>query len=148
MNLKRRAFLTSALAPFAISAALVMDPISRAQAQDHDSGKSTPPEDQAEDKDEPVFDLGDGITPPKVTHQVSPKPDSGAQGFRVSGVVLIGLVVSSHGLPVNVHIVRSVDNDIDQSAMEAVRQWRFEPARKGDKPVAVRLTIEIRFHDV
>ena len=148
MNLNRRAFLTSALAPFAISTGLVMHPIPRAQAQDHDSGKGTPPEDQAEDKDEPVFDLGDGITPPKVTHQVSPKPDSGAQGFRVSGVVLIGLVVSSHGLPVNVHIVRSVDKDIDQSAMDAVRQWRFEPARKGDKPVAVRLTIEIRFHDV
>ena len=148
MNLNRRAFLTSALAPFVISTALVIPAIPRAQAQDHDSGKTTAPEDPPEDKDEPVFDLGDGITPPKVTHQVSPRPDSGAQGFRVSGVVLIGLVVSSHGLPVNVHVVRSVDKDIDQSAMEAVRQWRFDPARKGDKPVAVRLTIEIRFHDV
>ena len=148
MNLIRRAFLTSALAPFAIAAALAVPAMLRAQAQDHDSDKSTAPEDRAEDTDETVFDLGDGITPPKVTHQVSPKPDSGAQGFRVSGVVLIGLVVSSHGLPVNVHVVRSVDKDIDQSAMDAVRQWRFEPARKGDKPVAVRLTIEIRFHDV
>jgi TonB family protein len=41
-----------------------------------------------------------------------------------------------------------VDKDVDQNALDAVREWRFEPARKGDKPVAVRLTIEIRFHDV
>jgi TonB family protein len=147
MNPKRRAFLTSALAPFAIVTALLLPDSLRPQTQSHDPGKDHS-EEQAEDKDEPVFDMGEGITPPKVTHQVSPKPDSGAQGFRISGVVLIGLVVSSHGLPVNVHVVRSVDKDIDESAMDAVRQWRFEPARKGDKPVAVRLTIEIRFHDV
>jgi TonB family protein len=124
-EIKRRLFLTSALALFAIA-------IVPAHAQDHDSD---------EDTDEPVFDLGQGITPPKLIHQVSPKPDSGAQGFRISGV-------SSHGLPVNVHVVRSVDKDIDQSAVDAVREWRFEPARKDDKPVAVRLTVEIRFHDV
>lgn len=147
-RLRRRAFLTCALAPFAIATALAVPAILSAQTQNHDSGKNTAPDDNAEGKDEPVFDLGDGITPPKVTHQVSPKPDSGEQGFRISGVVLIGLTVNSRGLPVNVHVVRSVDRDIDQSAMEAVRQWRFEPARKGDKPVAVRLTIEIRFHDV
>src|SRR5581483_3155894 len=152
-GLKRRALLRSALGTFVIVTALVVPEIFRAQAQDHDSGKdhSTPDhtsaKDHTEENDEPVFDLGDGITPPKVIHQVSPKPDSGTEGFRITGAVLIGLIVSSHGLPVNVHVVRSVDKDIDQSAMEAVRQWRFEPARKGDKPVAVRLTIEIRFHD-
>ena len=131
----------------AIVAALLFPEILRAQTQNHDPAKQNP-EEQTGDKDEPVFDLGEGITPPKVVHQVSPKPDSGAQGFRISGVVLIGLVVSSQGLPVKVHVVHSVDKDIDESAMDAVRQWRFEPARKGDKPVAVRLTIEIRFHDV
>jgi TonB family protein len=97
---------------------------------------------------EPVYDLGQGITPPRVIHEVSPKPDPGEKGFRISGVVLIGLVVSSQGLPVSVHVIKSVDKDIDQSAIDAVQQWRFEPARKDDKPVAVRVTVEIRFHDV
>jgi TonB family protein len=88
----------------------------------------------------------DGITPPKVIHQVNPKPDSGAKGFRMSGEVLIGLIVSSRGLPVNVHIVRSIDKEIDASAVEAVQQWRFEPARKDGNPVSVRVAVEIRFH--
>jgi len=143
MSLNRRAFLMSTLAPLALVTPLVVPEILRAQTEDHESAKGN-----SDEQNEPVFDVRDGIIPPKVIHQVSPKPNSGADGFRISGVVLIGLVVSSHGLPVNVHVVRSVDKDIDQSAVEAVREWRFEPAHKGDKPVAVRLTIEIRFHDV
>jgi len=143
MSHKRRAFLTCALAPIVLVTPIFVPEILRAQAADSESGK-----DDSEESNEPVFDLGDGIIPPKIIQQVSPKPNSGAQGFRITGAVLIGLIVSSHGLPVNVHVVRSIDEEIDQSAIEAVRQWRFEPARKGDKPVAVRLTIEIRFHDV
>ena len=81
-------------------------------------------------------------------HQVTPNSDSGAGGFRVSGAVLIGLVVSSQGLPRDVHVVRSLDKDLDRNAVDAVQQWRFEPARKGGNPVAVRVTVEIRFQDL
>lgn len=99
--------------------------------------------------EEPVFDIGPGITPPHVTHQVSPqnRPDDD-KGFRISGTVLVGLVVSSKGEPKDVHVVKSLDKDIDQSAVDAVKQWSFDPARKGDKPVAVRVTVEIRFHSM
>jgi protein TonB len=98
--------------------------------------------------DEPVFDIGPGITPPRVTHQVAPlnKPD--ARGFRLSGTVVVGLIVTSHGEPKDVHVVTSLDKDVDQTAIEAVQQWTFEPARKGNQPVAVRITVEIRFHSL
>lgn len=62
--------------------------------------------------------------------------------------MLIGLIVSSRGLPSRVHVVRSLDKDVDESALEAVREWRFEPGKKNGSPVAVRVTIEIRFHDL
>jgi len=108
----------------------------------------TPGANAAPDSDEPVVDLAPGITPPRVTHQVSPDPDAGQRGFRMSGIVLIGLVVSSQGLPREVHVVRSLDKDLDRNAIEAVQQWRFEPARSAGKPVAVRITVEIRFRDL
>ena len=114
--------------------------------------QSSPMPDEAgttmQESDEPVVELGPGITPPRVIHQVMPDSNSGARGFRVSGVVLIGLVVSSGGLPREVHVVRSLDQDLDQSTVEAVQQWRFEPAQRGDNPVAVRITVEIRFRDL
>ena len=99
--------------------------------------------------DEQVWDIGPGITPPRVTRQVTPqnKPDDD-KGFRISGTVLVGLVVSSRGEPKDVHAVKSLDKDIDQSAVEAVKQWHFDPARKGDQPVAVKITVEIRFHSM
>ena len=99
--------------------------------------------------DEQVWDIGPGITPPRVTHQVTPqnKPDDD-KGFRISGTVLVGLVVSSKGEPKDIHVVKSLDKDIDQSAIDAVKQWHFDPAKKGDQPVAVRITVEIRFHSM
>jgi TonB family protein len=99
--------------------------------------------------DEPVLDIGPGITPPRVTHQVTPQtnPDD-EKGFRISGTVLVGLTVSSKGEPKDVHVVKSLDKSIDQSAVDAVKQWHFAPAMKGDQPVAVRITVEIRFHSM
>jgi outer membrane biosynthesis protein TonB len=32
--------------------------------------------------------------------------------------------------------------------VDAVAQWRFDPAKKDDKPVAVKLTLEIEFHSM
>jgi protein TonB len=103
---------------------------------------------QTNGTEEPVFDLGPGITPPRVVHQVNPSTRSNSRGFKISGTVLIGLVVSSKGAPLNVRVVRSLDADVDENAMKAVQDWRFEPARKDGVPVAVRVTVEIRFHDL
>ena len=99
--------------------------------------------DQAED----VYDLGPGIAPPRIIKQVAPRP-SNARGVRVVGSVNIALVVSSKGMPKDVHVVKGLDNEVDKSAVEAVEQWRFAPAQKDRKPVAVRITLEIAFHEM
>lgn len=99
------------------------------------------------DSGEKVYDLGPGITQPRVTKQVMPHY-SDAHGVRVEGSVTIALVVSSGGLPKNPRVVKGIDKDVDQSALDAVAQWRFDPARKDDKPVAVRITLEIEFHSM
>lgn len=97
--------------------------------------------------DEPVIDMGPGIVPPRVTHQVNPVYKD-EEGFRITGSVIVGLVVSSKGEPKEVHVVRSLEKAVDQSAIEAVRQWQFEAAKKDGQPVAVRITVEIRFHSL
>ena len=35
---------------------------------------------------------------------------------------------------------------LDENAIEAVKQWRFEPAMKDGKPVAVEINVEVTFH--
>ncbi len=90
--------------------------------------------------------MGPGVTPPRVVRQV--QPEHPTKGFRISGTVGIGLIVSSAGEPKDVHVVKSLEKDVDQSAVDAVQKWRFEPARKDGQPVAVKVSVEIRFHDM
>jgi len=96
---------------------------------------------------EKVYDLGPELTPPKVIKQVPPR-QSTAHGVRIVGTVTVALIVSSQGIPKDVRVVKGLDKDLDQSTVEAVGQWRFEPARKDGKPVAVRVSLDIAFHDM
>jgi len=101
----------------------------------------------AQTEDEPVYDLGPGVTPPRVSKQVNPSCPPN-RGVRATGSVIIALVVSSKGLPKDPHIVKGLDKDLDQSAIEAVKEWRFVPAQKDGKPVAVRISLQIQFHEM
>jgi TonB family protein len=132
----RRGVFAQTLEP-ALACVLVLHAAVGLPAQTRDPG------DRAED----VYELGPGVTPPRITKQVAPRP-SGARGVRVVGSVTIELVVSSKGMPKDVRVLKGLDKDVDQSAVEAVEQWRFAPAQKDGKPVAVRVTLEIAFHEM
>ena len=99
------------------------------------------------DQAEKVYDLGPDVVPPRVIKQVPPR-QSTSRGVRVVGSVTVALVVSSKGMPRDVRVVKGLDKDVDQSTVEAVEQWRFAPAQKDGKPVAVRVSLEIAFHDM
>lgn len=101
----------------------------------------------ASNDDETVYDLAPGITPPRIIKQVNPTYPTN-RGVRAVGSVIIALVVSSKGLPKNPHVVKGLDKDLDESAVEAVKEWRFEPAQKNSKPVAVRVSVQLQFHEM
>lgn len=100
----------------------------------------------ASQSDEPVYELGPGITPPRVTKQVNPKYSDSKRGVRVTGLITIEVIVSSQGTPRNPRVIKGIDDEVDRAAVEALKQWRFAPARKDNQPVAVRVVIEIDFH--
>ena len=97
--------------------------------------------------DETVYDLGPGVTPPRITKQVNPHYSTN-RGVRAEGSVIIALVVSSKGIPRDPHVVKGLDKDLDASAVDAVKEWRFAPAQKDGKPIAVRVSVQIQFHDM
>jgi TonB family protein len=99
-----------------------------------------------EEPDEPVYDPGPNVTRPRLIHQVQPERKD-SPGFRLSGKVVVSMVVSSAGAPTKVKILEGIDADVDQSVIEAVKQWRFLPGQKDGKAVAVRMTAEVHFND-
>lgn len=58
---------------------------------------------------------------------------------------MLGLIVGSDGRPHDIRVSRSLGMGLDEKAIEAVRQWKFEPARKNGQPVAVQINVEVDF---
>lgn len=98
--------------------------------------------------DEPVYELGAGVTPPRIIKQEPPEYPEDWKGVKVDGAVSIALVVTSQGAPKDPKVVKSLEKELDRIAVDAVKQWRFAAARKDGKPVAVRILIEIEFHSM
>ena len=58
---------------------------------------------------------------------------------------MLGIDVGTDGLAYNIHVIRPLGEGLDEKAIEAVSQWRFQPGMKNGQPVAVQATIEVNF---
>ena len=97
--------------------------------------------------EEIVAKPGPGITLPKVTHQQAAQYTKEAMAAGIQGSVMLKAVVQKDGTVGQVTIVRSLDKvyGLDESAIKAARQWRFEPGKKDGKAVAVAGDIDLTF---
>jgi periplasmic protein TonB len=93
-----------------------------------------------------VFRVGGGVSAPKEIYAPEPEYSEEARKVKQMGVVVLRLVVGSDGNPRDIQVVRTLGLGLDEKAIEAVKKWRFEPAKKDGKPVAVAVNIEVNFH--
>jgi len=93
----------------------------------------------------PLRRIGGGVSSPEVLHTVDPLFSEQARAAKVGGVVLVTFIVDTNGRPQNVHVLRSVGMGLDESAVDAVKQYIFKPAMEDDKPVPVQLNAEVNF---
>ena len=84
-------------------------------------------------------------TAPRPLSKVNPSYPERSRQERKEGTVTLGLVVSKDGSVSGVHVVKGVDNDIDQAAIEAVSRWRFDPGTYRGNAVDVELTVTVNF---
>jgi TonB family protein len=92
-----------------------------------------------------IVQWGDPIEPPVALNSFWAAYPRRARKRRQRGNVSVSFVVTQEGLPVDLHLVRSVAKDIDESAMRAVRRLRFRPASRDGKPVPAHVTIDVTF---
>jgi len=93
-----------------------------------------------------LFHVGGGVSAPKAIY--SPDPDYSEEARKVKhmGVVVLWLVVDPDGKPRDIRVLRTLGLGLDEKAIEAVKNWRFDPAMKDGKPVAVPISVEVTFH--
>ncbi len=87
----------------------------------------------------------DGVTSPVLIKQVKPRYTDGAMQRKVEGVVEYSAVVQSDGTIGDIRVTRSLDEELDQQGIEALRQWEFKPGTKDGKAVDVRVSVELSF---
>ena len=93
-----------------------------------------------------VYQVGNGVKSPMLTKEVKPIYTAGAKARGVRGSVeLLAVVLPDGTVGDDVTITKSLDEELDQQAIKAVKQWTFKPGTKDDKPVAVQVNIELTF---
>ena len=92
-----------------------------------------------------TYSIGGDVSAPRLIYQVDPEFSEEARKAKFQGEVLVALVVDASGRPTQVHVIRPVGMGLDEKAVEAVRQYKFAPAKKGGAPVAVMLNVAVNF---
>jgi len=94
-----------------------------------------------------VYRPGSGVVNPRILREVKPQYTADAMRAKVQGTVLLECVVLADGTVGRVDVVRSLDPTfgLDQEAVRAARQWRFQPGTRFGEPVNVLVTIELTF---
>ena len=78
---------------------------------------------------------------------MKPKYTAAAMQAKIQGSICMNVVVLASGDVGDVTVIKSLDQEhgLDQQAINAARQWKFEPGTKDGQAVNVEVTLEMTF---
>lgn len=88
---------------------------------------------------------GSGITPPDLLKEVRPEFTEEARRQGIEGDVVLEIVVRADGTVGEVRVVQGLGGGLNRNAIQAVKQWRFSPARRHGTPVDVMVEVAVAF---
>ncbi|HEY2362124.1 MAG TPA: energy transducer TonB [Candidatus Angelobacter sp.] len=93
-----------------------------------------------------IYSPGNGVSIPRAIYSPEPEFSEEARRSKYQGEVTLLATIGADGRTRDLLVVRSLGMGLDEKAIEAVRTWRFEPAKKDGRPVAVQMNIIVSFH--
>jgi TonB family protein len=81
----------------------------------------------------------------KITKKVAPAYPADAKEKHITGKVVLDVTVNEHGKVSTTKTKESADPSLEKAAIDAVKQWEFEPLKLDGKPVAFITTITLNF---
>jgi protein TonB len=94
---------------------------------------------------EALKERGAKITKPEKIDAPPPKYPAGARHGCLNGNVVIESILDTRGRVTHFHVLQSVSPLLDLAALQALQQWRFEPARLDGNPVKVYYLLTVSF---
>jgi TonB family protein len=92
-----------------------------------------------------VFKSGLGAGVPRCTSCPTPDYSDAARAAKLQGTVVLSIVVTTEGKATSIYVLKGAPLGLTAKAIEAVQNWRFEPALKDGNPVPVRVQVEATF---
>jgi len=86
-----------------------------------------------------------GVKPPTCIYCPNPSYTDPARIAKLNGFALLDVVVNAEGQTGPIRIVKGLPYGLNESAMEAVRNWKFKPSTLNGEPVTVKVMIEVMF---
>jgi periplasmic protein TonB len=91
------------------------------------------------------YRAGSGISAPSIVREVKPDYTEEARRRGVEGDVVLEIVVRRDGSVGAVTLLEGLGSGLDQRAIDAVRQWRFNPAMRRGVAVDVMVEVAVEF---
>lgn len=89
---------------------------------------------------------GGDVHPPIEVHSPDPRYTREARKAKLSGDLVLAVVVNNEGRVVSVkEVSKPLGKGLDESALKTVSAWKFKPAERNGKPVAVSIFVRIAF---
>lgn len=81
----------------------------------------------------------------KLINKVNPVYPAAAKAARIEGRVVLEVALSAEGVPQEIRVISSPDDDLTQSALEAVRQWRYSTTLLNGRPVEIVTDVVVNY---
>ncbi len=92
-----------------------------------------------------AYRVGGGVSAPRAVYAPDPEYSEEARKAKYQGTVILWVIIGPDGRPRDIRVQRSLGMGLDEKAIEAVKLWKFEPARKDGQPVPVQINVEVNF---
>jgi feruloyl esterase len=86
------------------------------------------------------------IRPPRALYTPTPNYSKSARKKKIQGTVTISIIIGIDGHIHGVTVVKPLEPSLDTNAIEAAKMWKFEPAVKDGKPVAVQMDVDMSYN--
>lgn len=92
-----------------------------------------------------VYQPGGDVSAPTLVFAPEAEFSDEARRNKYEGICVVGVIVDAQGNPRNLRVLRHLGMGLDEKALDAVARYKFKPAKKNGKAVAVRIEVYVNF---
>jgi len=93
----------------------------------------------------PLYKAGGAVKAPSLAYKLEPQYTEEARYAKYTGTVVLKAVVDVDGRAKDIQVVNPLGMGLDEQAVLAIQQWKFNPGAKDGVAVPVQATIEVNF---